>query len=77
MERNSNVTLVLETALGAFRLPVTALHLDEALKPAQGSGSIQVKVSVAPVASKVADAMTSKALPWAPRCQEAERFSLA
>ena len=61
MERNSNVTLVLETALGAFRLPVTALHLDEALKPAQGSGSIQVKVSVAPVASKVADAMTSKA----------------
>ncbi|MCT1400217.1 choice-of-anchor I family protein [Paenibacillus sp. p3-SID867] len=61
MEQNSNVTLVLETALGAFRLPVTALHLDEALKPAQGSGSIQVKVSVAPVASKVADAMTSKA----------------
>ncbi|AYB45991.1 choice-of-anchor I family protein [Paenibacillus lautus] len=61
MERNPNATLVLETALGAFRLPITALPLDEALEPAQGSGSIQVKLSVSPAAGKVADAMTSKA----------------
>ncbi|WP_339271159.1 choice-of-anchor I family protein [Paenibacillus sp. FSL K6-1330] len=61
MERNSNTTLVLETALGAFRLPVTALHLDEALKSVQGSGSIQVKISMTPVGSSVVDAMTSKA----------------
>ncbi|MEC0305426.1 choice-of-anchor I family protein [Paenibacillus lautus] len=61
MERNSNATLVLETALGAFRLPITALHLDEALEPAQGSGSIQVKISMTPVGSRVVDAMTSKA----------------
>ncbi len=61
MERNSNAILVLETALGAFRLPITALHLDEALEPAQGSSSIQVKISMTPVGSRVVDAMTSKA----------------
>ncbi|MFZ4197895.1 choice-of-anchor I family protein [Paenibacillus sp. NPDC058898] len=61
MERNSNTILVLETALGAFHLPVTALHLDEVLKSVQGSGSIQVKISMTPVGSSVVDAMTSKA----------------
>ncbi|MFB6473290.1 choice-of-anchor I family protein [Paenibacillus glucanolyticus] len=61
VEQNEQAVVVVETALGAYRLPLAALNLDGALKQTQGSSSLQVKVSVSPIGAEMANDMSRKA----------------